>query len=326
MPKQDLQPPPKNDTTVSQASFDAQRAVPGHKFACSVDAGWTSLLVRAFASSGEIPTFESLETPDQILTVGIGGRCHYESFLEGRWRSGLFHSGSGSMAPPGVVKRSRWRTEPGQIVQTAHLWIPQQLFLETEEEYRRAGSRYRSQSLNAFVFNDAVVAQSVFSLVKSIQMGAPNLYAESAAQFLAKHLLSMQSTWTEQEIERRRPEVLTDRRLTRVLVYMRENISNPISLHQLAREAGISRFHFVKRFRESLGITPHRYFVQLRMLDGATMLRNTDMTVSEIAIACGYATTAHFCAAFYDYHQQTALQYRQMARGGLISAAPFDGA
>jgi AraC-like DNA-binding protein len=55
------------------------------------------------------------------------------------------------------------------------------------------------------------------------------------------------------------------------------------------------------------------------------MLKNTDMSVSEIAIACGYATTAHFCAAFHDYHQQTALQYRQMARGGPLSEALLDG-
>lgn len=182
----------------------------------------------------------------------------------------------------------------------------------------------QDSDLNAFVFNDAVVTHVVLSLVKSIQMGAPNLYVESAAQFLAKHLLSMQSTWPERDIERRRPEVLTDRRLTRVLEYMSENISNPISLNQLAREACISRFHFVKCFRESLGITPHRYLVRLRMLQGATLLKNTDRSVSEIAIACGYATTAHFCAAFHDYHQQTALQYRQMARGGSLSEALLD--
>src|ERR1700730_15911437 len=154
--------------TVSKASFEAERVVPGRKFACSVDVGWSSLLVRGFQSTGEIPTFESFQTPDQILTVGIGGQCHYESFLDGRWRNAPFRVGTGSMAPPGITKRSRWRTEPGQSVQTAHLWIPRQFFLEAEEEYRRAGSAFRTQSLNAFVFSDALVTQVVLSLMKAI--------------------------------------------------------------------------------------------------------------------------------------------------------------
>src|SRR5690606_32758578 len=96
----------------------------------------------------------------------------------------------------------------------------------------------------------------------------------------------------------RSPGIITDQRLARVVEFMTMHFAESLSLDRLAREAGISKFHFAHLFRSRTGMTPHGFLVQLRMDAARRMLTTTDLTVSEIAASCGYANAAHFGAAF----------------------------
>ncbi len=305
--------------TFSEASAACEFALPRRKLLCSLTAGWTSLLVQRFESPGSAESFETQASPDQLVVVVTGGCREVGSFSGGRWRKAVYHPGCVGMTAGGHVNRLRWRSLSPAPVESLHLYIPQHFFRGAQDEYRRVGTPAREQPLDALVFTDPVVSRVALSLADAMGTGAPDLYAQSAAQFLATHLLSMQSGWPDPAQDGRRPGTLTDLRLARVLEYMNAHYTEPISLEQLAREACISRFHFGRLFKDKVGVTPHHYLIRVRMDAAGALLDETDLSVLEIALACGYQSAAHFTAAFRKRFLQTPSVYRRNLRGGTAS-------
>ncbi|MGE4319433.1 MAG: helix-turn-helix domain-containing protein [Deferribacterales bacterium] len=70
------------------------------------------------------------------------------------------------------------------------------------------------------------------------------------------------------------------------------------SLDDLAKLSGMSRFHFLRSFRQSTGLTPHAYLTQLRLDKAFRLLISTDMPLSRIAAECGYCDQPHFVRSF----------------------------
>ena len=89
-----------------------------------------------------------------------------------------------------------------------------------------------------------------------------------------------------------------DPAIARALGAIHERPGDPWSLEQLAEVAALSRTAFVNRFRELVGITPAAYLAQYRMDQASSWLRQSTMTMDEIAERCGYGSTAAFAKAY----------------------------
>ncbi len=70
------------------------------------------------------------------------------------------------------------------------------------------------------------------------------------------------------------------------------------SVRQLAAEAALSEYHFIRVFRQMMGLTPRQYIIAARMNHARYLLATTGMSVLEIAQAVGYASESMFCAVF----------------------------
>jgi AraC-like DNA-binding protein len=79
----------------------------------------------------------------------------------------------------------------------------------------------------------------------------------------------------------------------------------------MAREAAVSPFHFTRLFHRSVGVTPLRFLTERRLATAASLLRTTDISVSEIAATCGYARPSAFSTAFLKRFDATPTEYRQ---------------
>jgi AraC family transcriptional regulator len=156
---------------------------------------------------------------------------------------------------------------------------------------------------------DPIVGQVMQSLGAAARDRMPDSYADSAARYLATHLLSTAHRWPESTVSRH-PGELTDRRLARVMEYLEHHHREDVSNQQMAEVAGISPFHFTRLFKRKVGCTPHRYVLQLRMQSARKMLRGTDLSVLEVAAACGYANPSHFAAAFCNAFGQNPGEFR----------------
>jgi len=98
--------------------------------------------------------------------------------------------------------------------------------------------------------------------------------------------------------EGRNVRVLTARQLKAVMEYMRENISNEIFIEDLASQAGVSLFHFARLFKSTTGQTPHQTLLSRRVEHSKRLIRNSNRTLVEIALSCGFADQAHFSRTF----------------------------
>ncbi len=227
--------------------------------------------------------------------------------------------GDGGMTASGRTDRLRLGLPVSSPPQTIHIYIPAYYFAAAAEQYRRAGTVARLEQPDALAFTDRTIAQTAFSLLEAVNGGAPNLYAESAAQFLAAHLLAQNSRWRPAFTTERNPGKLTDVRLKRVLKFMRHRRAENLTLDELSSEAGISRFHFITLFRQAVGLTPHQYLVRLRLECAAEMLRETGDSIRMIAANCGFVALSHFSDSFQRHFGQTASEYRSISRGAIRS-------
>ena len=72
----------------------------------------------------------------------------------------------------------------------------------------------------------------------------------------------------------------------------------PIGVDDLARAAGLSRFHFSREFRKAFGESPHAYLLTRRLERAAALLRGTDRKVAEICFSVGLRSVGSFTSSF----------------------------
>ncbi|XIA62184.1 helix-turn-helix transcriptional regulator [Bradyrhizobium sp. TZ2] len=107
---------------------------------------------------------------------------------------------------------------------------------------------------------------------------------------------------------------LSPKVLLRAIERLRSNSEVDVSLAALASEAGLSRFHFCRAFKESTGLSPHAWLRQHRLEQAMNMLRDTDESVVSVAAALGYASQTAFAAAFRKLTGETPSDWRRRMR------------
>jgi AraC family transcriptional regulator len=102
--------------------------------------------------------------------------------------------------------------------------------------------------------------------------------------------------------------------LRRAIERLHSDDDTDVSLAALASDAGLSRFHFCRAFKESTGLSPHAWLRQHRLEQAMKMLRDTDDSVVSIAAALGYSSQTAFAAAFKKLTGETPSDWRRRMR------------
>jgi AraC family transcriptional regulator len=121
------------------------------------------------------------------------------------------------------------------------------------------------------------------SLAATAEQGADDLYAETAAQFLAVHLSSPAGDDAGTRYPGRE-----DVRVRRAAAFIRDRLSGSVSLADRAAAARLSPYHFLHVFKQATGITPGRYLTRLRV-ERAKRLLDRDQQSPGAAKECGFA-------------------------------------
>ena len=104
-------------------------------------------------------------------------------------------------------------------------------------------------------------------------------------------------------------------RLAQVVARMEANIEDPVSPARLASEAGMSPRQLERLFARYLGRSPKRHYMALRLERAHNLLAQTEMSVLEIALACGFASTAHFSKCYRAEYGSTPYRKRGARTG-----------
>ena len=179
-----------------------------------------------------------------------------------------------------------------------------------------AGDEYaldpeRFEIIENFGTRDAALVALGRRLLRGLESeGEPVRVRVEALKFeLAIHLLRHYCT-ASVGLERRVTR-LSPRKLARALDYIDSNLREDMSLAGLAEAVAMSTSHFAHAFKQTTGLSPHRFVLERRIERAKSLLRETDLAITEIAHRIGCASHSHFSVLF---HRATGLTPRDFRR------------
>ncbi|MFW8593103.1 GlxA family transcriptional regulator [Cribrihabitans neustonicus] len=139
-----------------------------------------------------------------------------------------------------------------------------------------------------------------------------NDHGEELANAVADQLI-YSSIRTDQDVQRLSiPTRIGVRhpKLSMVIQMMEANIEEPISPSVLAQDVGMSTRQLERLFRRYLNRSPKRYYMELRLQKARNLLMQTDMSVINVALACGFASPSHFSKCYRAHYDTTPYRER----------------
>lgn len=128
----------------------------------------------------------------------------------------------------------------------------------------------------------------------------PAAVAQIASQFIHEHVRALDHRQAV-PLAARLPDVQPA--LRDVLQLMEANVADPLTLADLAQLAGTSPRQLQRMFRQHLGTSPLRHYLELRLARARTLLRRTDLPLATIAAECGFRSPAAFSKAYRDVYR-----------------------
>lgn len=103
-------------------------------------------------------------------------------------------------------------------------------------------------------------------------------------------------------------------RLCRARAFINERYHEPIDLDEISREACLSRYHFLRLFREEFATTPHQYLIDRRIEKAKELLRHRRLTVTDVCFEVGFQSLGSFSTLFRQRVGDAPVNYRQQQR------------
>ncbi len=104
-------------------------------------------------------------------------------------------------------------------------------------------------------------------------------------------------------------------KLVSIIEKMEECLEDPLSPSFLAKQAGLSTRQLERLFRRYLDRSPKRYYLELRLKKARSLLLQTDMSVINVALACGFSSPSHFSKCYRAFYGRTPYRERGVPAG-----------
>lgn len=99
--------------------------------------------------------------------------------------------------------------------------------------------------------------------------------------------------------------------LKRMVLFVKENYAEELPLAQIAAAGGVSRSRCCQLFKEYMGVSPSSYVTSYRLERAMIFLRESDLSMTEIANICGFNSSSYFAEVFLKYKGCTPTEYRK---------------
>lgn len=245
---------------------------------------WSDIsLERYQMPPGETPEY-ALE--HHVININMGQSLQLERIIDGRLQTGQVFAGAVGICPIHLPHSFRWDKEANILV----------LRLQNELLTRNAWELLnieRFELVPHLATQDLLIQQIGLALEAELRSNGSSerLYVETMANALAVHLLRHCSTQGRRNIDCRAG--LPAHKLKLVMDYINDYLNRELSLDELAAIAQLSPYHFSRVFKQSTGLSPHKYLIQQRVERAKQLLRQRKMNLSEIALACGFTHQSH---------------------------------
>jgi AraC family transcriptional regulator len=162
---------------------------------------------------------------------------------------------------------------------------------------------------SAQVTSDHRLATLMSAMRDEVREGCPSgrLFGEAISLALLAYLAGAYAT------PRRADDgaaTLSAAQMRSIDLYIQENLSGDISVTDLAALVQMSPSHFSRVFKASFGVTPYRFVMGERIETAKDMLKTTQLSASQVAMAFGFASQSHFVKVFRQFTGATPKQYK----------------
>lgn len=271
--------------------------------------GWEDLTVDAFHEPTELEGWIEPVAAENNLILMTHGTMLIE--VKGG-KTQHIRQGDFFLTPTGAASREvRWKNLSTEPMQTLHMRLSHCLLTRTAQQIAERDS---VQLIGRTGFPDPLMKQIGMALLRELEQPtqASSLYAQSAAQMLAVHLIHQYSSKS-LRIEETPLQGLTPRQLGRVTDFVLAHLNQALSLPQLAEQAGFSPYHFARLFRLSTGESPHQFVLRQRIEYAKRLLQDSELPLAHIALETGFANQSHLTQAFKRHVGLTPIAYRKTA-------------
>lgn len=295
------QPPLSIDLT---KPADVLQLVPRPPLFTSEEAQWKNILVQHHRQ----PAWEMPEnnTAQDVIAVHyeIEDSTQVDRMMDETRRQESLNYGSCVIVPANVTHQSTWDREteftllilePTFLAQVAHETI----------------NSDRVELIPQFAKLDPTISSIAFILKAELETDGigSQLYAESATTFLAAHLLRHYCTRTQSL--KTYPGGLPKYKLKQTIEYIEEHLGEEISLEAVAKHLNMSQYYFCHLFKQSMGISPYQYVLRQRIEKAKQLLKQRKLTITNVALECGFANQTHFTKHFRKLTGTTPRAYRE---------------
>lgn len=204
---------------------------------------------------------------------------------DGRQRMAHFAPGDIIVNPRGNFVAPSWSAEVEFIL----VGLEAKYF----EQWREEHEMYGASIAPAFHRQDDLLSSLAKAIMLEVEQSeaADPLYLDSLTQAMVAHLSAKYGGGRRSKLSGRGE--LSRLKVRRIHAYMQDHLSEEVRLSELAREAGLSASHFVTCFRRATGQSPHQYLVTQRIERAKTLLKNTQLSLAEIALRTGFSDQSH---------------------------------
>jgi AraC family transcriptional regulator len=246
-------------------------------------------------------TLRDFDVPDILLGTCVAGSAQMEFGAGTRARRALMQPGAYVLLDRGSSQQPiRWSG------------LRETLYVRLQAERLQRLAPDLADGAHAtprYAVADPHVQHLALSMLEEARLGAPHgaLYADGLSLALLAYLLAPVG---ETPLARRSGR-LPQAKAAAVRDYVTAHLSSDIALVDLARIAGFSAHHFAMLFKSTFGDTPHRYVLAQRVDAARRLLREDGLSISDVALALGFADQSHFTAIFRKATGTTPKRFRE---------------
>jgi AraC family transcriptional regulator len=277
--------------------------VPGRLTVHSPEHGWGGVSVRGYrypASDVEVPPVR-----DYVVVAYRRGATPLRRRVDGEWVREQLAPGDVSLLTRAAESHWVWDRD----IEVVHVYLTaDELAATCRQMYERD---VQDVELHDTVkADDPAIHRTAMLMAHEAAQGAAGsrLMVDSLSSQLAVHILRRHANVLFRDQDR--ADGLTFAQERAVRDYVQEHLGESIRLQDMAGSAALSRYHFTRRFRRSIGTTPHDYVLGQRVEQAKTLLQRTDVPLLDVACRCGFADQSHLTREFRKRVGTTPGRYR----------------
>ena len=281
---------------------EAARVLPQPPIVASYHTGWKGLTFTHYRH----PPHQTVEHSllQHSLTISDPKSCfQVERCLDGKFKRYAHGNGRVDIIPASLNRWTNWDRE----VEFSAIAICPTLLNRTAQELMQS----EIELIPQLSIDDPVIGQLALALKTEIQTGCMSgrLYGESLGMALAARLV--QNYAVSKPAFEFKAKGLSRSQLARVIDYIQANLTQDLSILDLATLTGMSESHFSRGFKQSVGIAPYQYLMQQRVERAKQLLKQQAISISDIALDCGFANQTHLTKVFRQITGTTPKAYQK---------------